>query len=603
MSTTPIYKLEEDEETRQRTHDYYVDQLERLKAGVLGEATDLMQVKEKKVELLQKIRATKDIGSWVRYLAELPSVGHEQRGNRVKRQWVIGGILAGMGIVALGSWLFGPKELASIAVDTSADPTTIRLLQEHETRVTVNERSIKLLEQTVKKYQGELKSAYAETQAAFALLLVFQEASKEFDRVLSGMAKLSTHRLAPELVKMDFLRKVLTEMAGHARAKQLKLITEDVADLFYMDTSHLCFANGTIRIIVHVPVYQERSMLEVYEYIRAPMQLPDSEKYIQPEPSRPILAVSKDKTLYREVTKDDLQLCRKIRQYYWCDNENHYRPANKGSCLFSLFRAKPGEIRENCKFSVGPQGDSLVQLDADEFVLYQSEYGTLDRYCDGQKTSRNFRGLVRVRLAAGCRAVTSQYVFDGSYSLTSGIHPISSMAINMSALLHLDLKHKVKTLDNLGLLRLVGSKQGLNIKDIESLYKTQTALYHISWGLAVTFVIIIVSICCICYLRCRHFRKRAAQDEESVFARFFRFPWFRQDREMVEMGPDGRPLPRSSVEGYYQVRRNRNFRPPGHSIIRGGRYGRADVSEEEMEHMRQLDERVQNHPMPRGGFE
>jgi hypothetical protein len=119
---------------------------------------------------------------------------------RVKRQAVVGAFLV-LGLVGTASSIYSAMQLAALS---AAQEVNIQVLQEHETLLSVNTRSIGLINSTVlqvgkkvAKLSTDLSTDELILQLSFTLDSVFEDSS----RILRGMNALADGRLSPDFVR------------------------------------------------------------------------------------------------------------------------------------------------------------------------------------------------------------------------------------------------------------------------------------------------------------------------------------------------------------------------------------------------------------------
>jgi hypothetical protein len=177
---------------------------------------------------------------------------------RVKRQAVVGAFLV-LGLVAATSSIYSAMQLAALS---AAQEVNVQILQEHETRLSVNERSIALINSTVLrmgKKVAELSDSLGTDvlilQLGFTLDSVFEDST----RILRGLNALADHRLSPDFVKTSKMTEALLQLENSMQREGYKLGLETMNDIFRCDTSHLVWDNGTLNIYLHIPAYKINS--------------------------------------------------------------------------------------------------------------------------------------------------------------------------------------------------------------------------------------------------------------------------------------------------------------------------------------------------------
>ena len=296
---------------------------------------------------------------------------------RQKRQVLIATAFVIMGVVALGSYLYTHSQLVSLSLAAGPNSATVKVLQEHELRLTVNERSLKMLKNAQEAVMTKLVSTGSDVTAMeglFAASVAFETAEQEYRRIILGLERLSQHRLSPSLVNTFQFARTLHRLKRVTESRGLTFAIRNLEEVYRCETSHLVFANQTVRVLIHIPAWRDRTLLSLHEYVAVPLALPGTggTKYVLPKPDHTILATSEARNLFRELGKDDLTMCKTILGTYFCPNENLYDRRTESSCLVALFKGNVEHIIDACPFETMPAKDFLVQLSNDEFVLYST---------------------------------------------------------------------------------------------------------------------------------------------------------------------------------------------------------------------------------------
>jgi hypothetical protein len=192
---------------------------------------------------------------------------------RVKRQAVAGAFLV-LGLVAAASSIYSAMPLAALS---AAQDVNVHILQEHETRLTVNERSIALINSIVirmgKKVASFIDSLSTDElimQLGYTLDSVFEDST----RILRGLNALADHRLSPNFVKTSKITEALLLLENNMQREGYELGLETMDDIFRCKTSHLVWDNGTLSIYLHIPAYKIDSRLQLLEHVPVPLILP-----------------------------------------------------------------------------------------------------------------------------------------------------------------------------------------------------------------------------------------------------------------------------------------------------------------------------------------
>ncbi len=412
-----------------------------------------------------------------------------------------------LGVVAIGSYLFSHSQLLSLSQGANAH--TVRVLQEHETRLTVNTRSIKILNETVSDLLKAVLSVEDElraTEAAFRFHVSYEAVEREVGRIMGGLHALADHQLSPSLAHTKSLAEATVDLKHELALRQLQLLIDRVEDLYHMDVSFISFQNGSLVIFVHVPAYREGTLLDLYQIVPTPLAIGKS-KYLLPKPEGEILAVSPARNLFRIMSLADLARCRSLRSVYYCEGQNYYDKRAKASCLVGLFLNDGPQILNSCHFGVGHLEDYMVQLTPHEFLLYQSEPSIVEKVCGDDSQRESFKGLRKIIVEPGCQVTTSSFSFSGAVNVYGATRAIQNRLDNFTSEFNFhELREGLEHAQDR--LSLVGSKDGLKIRDLMKEFDKIHATSVFRWSVFGTIIVIILGILTLCLLRLRHFRKR-----------------------------------------------------------------------------------------------
>jgi hypothetical protein len=130
---------------------------------------------------------------------------------RVKRQAVVGAFLV-LRLVAAASSIYSAMQLAALS---AAQDLNVQLLQEHETRLWVNKRSIALINSTVLrmgKKVAELSNTLGTDKLILQLGFTLDSVFEDSTRILRGMHALADNRLSPNCVKTSKMTDALLKL-------------------------------------------------------------------------------------------------------------------------------------------------------------------------------------------------------------------------------------------------------------------------------------------------------------------------------------------------------------------------------------------------------
>jgi hypothetical protein len=438
------------------------------------------------------------LGSWTAYMAYEWKPKRSKRSRRVKRQFFILGFLLAMGIAAIGSYLFSQNQVAQLSLSTGTDEHAIQVLQEHEAKTSINNRSIEILRLAEKADQRRLFSLDLVSLQIMGSLTK-DEAEKEIRRIITAVQLLSKNRLSPDLIQTDQLGQVVISLKDKAAKKGLVLGITSKEDIFRVDTSHIFFANRTLRIMVHVPAYRADGLLDLYEYVPVPLPLTPT-KFVVPTPVAGLLAVSPGKLLFRTMSHDTLHDCDRLLDLYFCHRQNMYDKRYTDDCMVALYNSDYGKVAEKCPVQVQPKEDFLVQLNSSHFILYQPELGDIDRRCGGIIQTARVKGIVTVVVGPGCRVDARSYIFDGALAIYNEGYELQQRVMNFSRVISPELRENLEKMkeSELAELKLIGSSKGVFIRDLEREFaeRRQTTVFAVTlMGLMGVVGVIVICLC------------------------------------------------------------------------------------------------------------
>lgn len=423
---------------------------------------------------------------------------------RVKRQLLMLTALAVGGILAVGSTLFSHAALADISIGTGTTETNVKVLQDHETRVSVNEKSIGLLNSTMvtlAKQQNQVRHDMAKIHEVMILERVFEAIRRQFDNILRGLESLHNHRLSPLLIDPLKMNGIISRTRMEVESAGLYLLLHNVEEVYSAETSYIIFSNNTIRCITHLPAYRDDAMLTLYEYLPVPMPLSE-DHFLSVRPEQSMLAISRNHQEYRTFSAFDLTMCKTFGKSYHCVNTNSKSRKGVPNCLFSLFDRDRTGVMDNCKFAIETRKDHVLQLAHDKMLLYHHTLQTAQLTCISAtplQRSVAFKGFRLIHLKAGCRVITPSFVMEGTTNIFMTPNTLAlDKDLDLMSSVHVDiLKDHLDSI--LTSLSQVGSKDGLKIHDMNKIFAAEKSGFHLKIGFFMSLIVIaivVVLACC-----------------------------------------------------------------------------------------------------------
>lgn len=446
--------------------------------------------------------------------AENPLTGGQECKTRVKRQLIVGAIIL-FGLLAASSALYSTMELQELgAQEHATQRVNIEVLQEHQTRLQINTRSIELVNKTITRL-GLKVINLAESMKMDELIMhadfTMAAAFFESNRVIRGLNMLAVHRLSPDLTQAEETAHALHVLRTKMQDQGYVLGLERMSDLYTCETSYLMYQNGSLVIVVHLPAYKQETKMRLLEFVPVPILLP-APKSSTPDNSHPksialtaapahqLIAVTQDESAYKAYSHVELTQCKQLAGVYFCPNSNLYDRRASGSCIIGLYKRNRAIITQHCLWKAVEVGDFAAQVAPNRFLLYQSTKAEVKMICEGaggaddSVASAMVHGLKEVTVPSNCRLYSDSFLMDGQASFTLTMASFTEKTLNMSALFQ-TADFEIGDLHGiLSALRLVGSDAGLTIVNIKSRYAHLNMSDNWNWSYRIIGILITVVV-------------------------------------------------------------------------------------------------------------
>lgn len=435
--------------------------------------------------------------------------------------------LIGLAIVAavtIATNLFNRAQMISLASSTKADVDhVVHILQDHETRLAVANKSSHLLSLAYHELTGNVKNM-GETTAQLILALQYATSTDELalrtNALIHSLDLLSRHRLSPRLVSSKDLDPIIRSLRAKTDRQGLHLISEQPSDVFRCETSHILMSDGKLLIFVHLPAFKDDGILEVFSYAPLPLPLPGSDNFILPNPAATVLAINPLKTLFKTMTTSELKDCSLTLGLFYCKNQNLYHRTSRDDCLMALHDTDVRRISDNCPLLPNAKSESILQLNSSHFLIYQALLGPADITCgDSSQKSTMFQGLRLFHVPPTCRASTKAFIFDGQDSVFGDTLEVKFRTFNVSLILSPSALADLSTMSSVALdeLTSLSNDAGMTVRDIEGEFASRRSHTALLSGSLAFILFILLAIALLFALRARSFfnRRRIHQRQNA----------------------------------------------------------------------------------------
>ena len=409
-------------------------------------------------------------------------------------------LLAGLigGIVAAVSASYAVEQLTDIT-ENSDQAENIQVLQSHQTRLQIDDRSIRILNTTMTRALELVKQNTAHISAIETLLHLGYTASglyDEINRLTRAWNALAMHRITPDVFKSHGLTKSLDKIEDFLGPRGYALGLAQTTDVFNCDVSTLVHATGYVQIILHLPTFKIGSQMNLLEVRSLPIHFDSGKEqnqyYFWPDFDFKYLAVSEDEKSFRTFTEGELGSCGQIGDIFFCDS-NIIRLAEESSCVVALYKQDLKKVKDECRWTVQPAGDHAEHIGLNLYALYQSSAGQIDQFCPKEPQSNcamSVSGLVKFKVKEGCTVRSRSYIFESGIGVTvkEEAYRIRNFSMNDIMLSQLykeerDLMSPEELNEAIVELGIVGKPDGLKITQIKDLYTSRKRSSQWTWGL------------------------------------------------------------------------------------------------------------------------
>ena len=168
--------------------------------------------------------------------------------NTRRKRFIISGLIAV--VAAISSAIFTAYEVDRLAANAEHNlDSTVHVLEAHESRLNIDERTIENLNSSIKLVMTKvvniahrLKADELVTEVSQIMRRFFQE----HRRIVTGLASLSHHRLPPELMSVKSLTTTMINLRRKVEHQNMRLSIKNFNEIFNLDTSYVAYPNGEI---------------------------------------------------------------------------------------------------------------------------------------------------------------------------------------------------------------------------------------------------------------------------------------------------------------------------------------------------------------------
>ena len=311
-------------------------------------------------------------------------------------------------VMGVGGYIFGSSH--------SSDQTDTQLMANQEHFVQLfreNDHRAMLMQKEIGKLTQYVTRSSMHTKQFLVVLSILFLQAKQLAVIFRALETLILDKkLAPGLIAPDLLH----EKYGHLQqqlseqGKHLSITTE--LDLFNCPASFATFTDHTLRIVVHVPVFDDRlGDFTLYNYQNLPWKS-GPEFYQVSDDSPHYIAVSKSHEYHFYARTLDLDRCTAMSSFLSCSHFGGLYTKVAPSCLWGLFSSDDAMVHRMCSLRTMGKDDRFWPLINNKFAIFLGTADTIFIRCRGKIVdSAHFSGLKTVAVPPDCMAEGRSFRF------------------------------------------------------------------------------------------------------------------------------------------------------------------------------------------------
>ena len=207
---------------------------------------------------------------------------------------------------------------------------------------------------------------------------VMDTSNKELSNLQStieGIFQSLSGTVPPHLLNGIKLREAFLNMKKKSTERGFTMTQKEIAHLFQLPVSVILHENNQLDIIIHCPLRLQEQTMDIYKLQSLPFILegiPDKSYTINTE--NRYLGTNSRKTSIIELSSEDINVCSRVSDVYYCPDliQRHAIPEN--SCVISLYRHEHQNIMQSCDIVLAPTRTKIVRVT--HYEAFMSTQGT-----------------------------------------------------------------------------------------------------------------------------------------------------------------------------------------------------------------------------------
>ena len=302
---------------------------------------------------------------------------------------------------------------------------------------------------------------------------------ENWDRVISGLEFLTLNKISPRLVDTVIMNKAVNKVAERVKRTGYELDVEETDDFYKFPVSYVAYRNSTIRVFIHVPLRQLGVPMDVFQYLRTPIQLTNG-TYLFPKILETILVADSSRTTFMSLTDQEYVACA-AKTMSGCPRGQIYYTTEKHNCLMNLYTGDMVKASRNCIFEVNPSGTHVSPLGGNDYLIYFPTESDLELRCLARQGNQRFIGGRQIKIPPGCTVAGPDFILYGRIDIVTETTTVFRKVVDLDKILEISDFNKEELEKALKELQVIGSTEGISIPKIKLEYAQGLASRVTNW--------------------------------------------------------------------------------------------------------------------------
>ena len=211
------------------------------------------------------------------------------------------------------------------------------------------------------------------------------------------------HRLSTTLIDSTTLKQLFSEVISRSLKENAVMILQHPSDLFQIDCSYVHNRDGSVSLIVHVPMAKQNQVYNLYQHIPIPLsQTFSTNLTITPKVDSQYIAIGPHYE-YKIMSSSDLATCTKMGDYFFCNGRDVVQTDLTGTCLGALFKREINSALKYCEFEIGEPKEKVFSVGRNDYIITAPAPFEANMICsNAPHQSVSIDRFTRITVEEGC---------------------------------------------------------------------------------------------------------------------------------------------------------------------------------------------------------